>query len=107
MLSLSRIVWLVTGATWAARSLLERADPDYWDPVTTLDWSAVWTFSAALLLLAASDAKARRWGADGAHHRRPHAPRYGTAPAHDLREIRAAERSGKAPKSPWKIFVAT
>lgn len=47
-----------------------------------------------VLLLAASDAKARRWGADGAHHRRPHAPRYGTAPAHDLREIRAAERSG-------------
>lgn len=47
-----------------------------------------------ILLLAASDAKARRWGADGAHHRRPHAPRRGTAPAHDLREIRAAERSG-------------
>ena len=49
-----------------------------------------------ILLLAAGDAKARRWGADGAHHRRPHAPRYGTAPAHDLREIRAAERSGAA-----------
>lgn len=47
-----------------------------------------------LLLLAGPDRKALRWGADGAHHRRPHAPRYGTAPAHDLREIRAAERSG-------------
>ncbi|KKC26523.1 thiamine phosphate synthase [Sphingomonas sp. SRS2] len=47
-----------------------------------------------VLLLAAKDAKARRWGADGAHHRHPHAPRYGTAAAHDLREIRAAERSG-------------
>jgi len=49
-----------------------------------------------ILLLAGGDAKARRWGADGAHHRRPHAPRLGTAPAHDLREIRAAERSGAA-----------
>lgn len=49
-----------------------------------------------LLLLAGKEGKARRWGADGAHHRRPHAPRPGTAPAHDLREIRAAERSGAA-----------
>jgi len=47
-----------------------------------------------VLLLSGNDARARRWGADGAHHRHPHAPRYGTAPAHDLREIRAAERSG-------------
>ncbi len=49
-----------------------------------------------VLLLAGKDARARRWGADGAHHRHPHAPRYGTAAAHDLREIRAAERSGAA-----------
>lgn len=47
-----------------------------------------------LLLLAGEDREARSWGADGAHHHRPHAPRYGTAPAHDLREIRRAERSG-------------
>lgn len=47
-----------------------------------------------VLLLAGGDAKARRWGAGGAHHRRPHAPRYGTAAAHGVREIRAAERSG-------------
>lgn len=47
-----------------------------------------------IVLLAAKDTKARRWGADGAHHRHPHAPRYGTAPAHDLVEIRVAERSG-------------
>lgn len=47
-----------------------------------------------VLLLAAKDGKARRWGADGAHHRHPHAPRRGTAAAHNLREIRAAERSG-------------
>lgn len=49
-----------------------------------------------VLLLAGEDGEARAWTADGAHHRRAHAPRYGTAPAHDLREIRAAERSGAA-----------
>lgn len=47
-----------------------------------------------LLLLAGKDPEARHWGADGAHHRHPHAPRHGTAAAHGLREIRAAERSG-------------
>lgn len=47
-----------------------------------------------ILLLAGGEGEARRWGADGAHHRRPGPPRAGTAPAHDLREIRAAERSG-------------
>jgi thiamine-phosphate pyrophosphorylase len=47
-----------------------------------------------VLLLAGSDREARRWGADGAHHRDAHAPRYGSSPAHHLREIRAAERSG-------------
>lgn len=49
-----------------------------------------------ILLLAGSDGKARRWGADGAHHRHPGPPRFGTAAAHDLRQIRAAERSGAA-----------
>jgi thiamine-phosphate pyrophosphorylase len=49
-----------------------------------------------LLILAGDDREARRWRADGAHHRRPAPPRPGTAPAHDLAEIRAAERSGAA-----------
>lgn len=47
-----------------------------------------------LLLLAGDDALARRWRADGSHHRCPGPPRFGTAPAHDIGEIRAAERSG-------------
>lgn len=34
--------------------MLEFANPDYWDPVSALDWTAVWAFSAALLLLAPS-----------------------------------------------------
>jgi len=54
MIVVSRIVWLVTGAAWATRSLLEFAHPDYWDPVTALDWSAVWLYSAAWLLMAPS-----------------------------------------------------
>ncbi len=49
-----------------------------------------------ILFLAGDEAMARRWGADGAHHRHPHAPRFGTSPAHDRKEIRAAERSGAA-----------
>lgn len=47
-----------------------------------------------LILLAAGDEIGIR--TDGAHHRRAGAPRFGTAPAHDLSEIRAAERSGAA-----------
>ncbi|MGC6329956.1 thiamine phosphate synthase [Rhizorhabdus sp. FW153] len=47
-----------------------------------------------VLLLAGDEHMALRWGADGAHHRQPHAPRFGTSPVHDRREIRAAERSG-------------
>lgn len=54
MIVTSRIVWLLTGVVWAAHSLIGFADPNYWDPVTALDWSAVWVFSAALLLLAPS-----------------------------------------------------
>ncbi|TZG26363.1 thiamine phosphate synthase [Sphingomonas montanisoli] len=49
-----------------------------------------------MLLLAGDDANARRWRADGSHHRHAGPPRIGTAPAHDLRELRAAERSGAA-----------
>jgi len=46
-----------------------------------------------LTLFVAGEAQ---WRADGTHHRRPGPPRFGTASAHDLREIRAAERSGAA-----------
>jgi thiamine-phosphate pyrophosphorylase len=49
-----------------------------------------------VLLLAGDERMARHWRADGAHHRQPHAPRFGTAPVHDRREMRAAERSGAA-----------
>jgi hypothetical protein len=50
----ARLIWVVTGIAWAARSLLAFADPDYYSPVTALDWAAVWTYSAAWLLLAPS-----------------------------------------------------
>jgi thiamine-phosphate pyrophosphorylase len=48
-----------------------------------------------LLLLSGSAAQARDWGADGSHGRgRDEGLR--SAPAHDLQEIRAAERDGAA-----------
>ncbi len=47
-----------------------------------------------ILLLAADDTTALRWGADGSHHRAAGPPRFGTAPAHNIAELRAAERSG-------------
>ena len=47
-----------------------------------------------VLLLAGGDREALRWRADGAHHAIAHPPRYGTSSAHDVREIRRAERSG-------------
>jgi hypothetical protein len=52
MTALARVVWLLTGLLWAATSLLGFAHPDYWDPVTPLDWSAVWLYSAAWLAVA-------------------------------------------------------
>ena len=46
---------VLTGLTWAAsgaQRILVRVD--YWDPVTTADFFAVYAYSAALLLTAAS-----------------------------------------------------
>jgi hypothetical protein len=54
MTALARIIWLATGLAWASRSLLSFADPAYVDPVTALDWAAVWLYSMAWLLTAAS-----------------------------------------------------
>ena len=45
------------------------------------------------ILLAGSTDEAASWGADGSHGRHEGAT---TAPAHDLREIRAAEQAGTA-----------
>ncbi|MEK6721743.1 MAG: hypothetical protein AABZ33_13900 [Chloroflexota bacterium] len=52
MSAAARFIWLLTGAVWAARSLVGFADPAYWNPTTTLDWIAVWLFSACWLTLA-------------------------------------------------------
>ncbi len=41
MTVVSRMIWLLTGDAWAGRSLIAFADPDYWNPVTVLDWTAV------------------------------------------------------------------
>jgi hypothetical protein len=50
----ARLVWLLTGIAWAATSLILFAGPQYWDPVTILDWTAVWTYTIAWLLFAPS-----------------------------------------------------
>jgi hypothetical protein len=50
----SRILWLLAGGARAAASSILLANPSYWDPATTLDWAAVWLFTAALLLLGPS-----------------------------------------------------
>jgi thiamine-phosphate pyrophosphorylase len=47
-----------------------------------------------LILLIGGDPQGLQ--ADGHHHRRPGPPRFGTAAVHDLKQIRAAERSGAA-----------
>ncbi len=46
---------VMTGVTWAVYSLQTiLVHPDYWDPVTTADFFAVYAYSAAWLLTAAS-----------------------------------------------------
>ena len=54
MMVLSRVVLFATGVVVGARSLLEFAHPDYWDPVTALDWAAVWLTSIGWILFALS-----------------------------------------------------
>ena len=53
-LGVARVVWVTTGFLWAVDGLLLLSDVAYWDPVTTLDHVAVWTYSLAWLFLAAS-----------------------------------------------------
>lgn len=45
-------VALALGVTWAFRSVLEFARPNYVEPVSLFDWIAVVSFSVALALLA-------------------------------------------------------
>ena len=52
---LATIVYLALGLVWTGRSLLAViADPQYYDPVTTIDWIAVWTYSLGFVLIAAA-----------------------------------------------------
>lgn len=52
MIAAARIVWLLTGGVWATHALVGFAEPEYWNPVTTLDFAAVWLYSAGFLTLA-------------------------------------------------------
>lgn len=52
---LAAVVYLALGLVWTGRSLLAViADPQYYDPVTTIDWIAVWTYSLGFVLIAAA-----------------------------------------------------
>jgi hypothetical protein len=52
VLAVSRVVWLLTGVAWGARSVIGFAGPDYWEPETALDWASIWSYSIAWLLTA-------------------------------------------------------
>ena len=51
---MTRLIWLLTGIAWASRSAIAFTPTNYQDPGTILDWAAVWTYTAALILLAPS-----------------------------------------------------
>jgi hypothetical protein len=53
-LAISRLIWCLTGLAWAIRSLLEFSQPGYSNPVTVLDWGAVWSYSIAWLMFVPS-----------------------------------------------------
>ena len=47
------LAYVALGLTWTSRSVLGViADPEYYHPVTTVDWIAVWSYSVALALAA-------------------------------------------------------
>jgi hypothetical protein len=47
------VAYLALGLTWTFRSVLGVvANPEYYDPVTTVDWIAVWSYSLALAFVA-------------------------------------------------------
>ena len=53
-LAVARVVWLITGVVWAVSGLVLLTDVEYWDPVTSLDYVAVWSYSLGWLGLAVS-----------------------------------------------------
>jgi hypothetical protein len=43
---------IVVGIAFSVRGVIALQDPDFWEPVTDLDYAAIWTHSLALLLVA-------------------------------------------------------
>lgn len=43
---------IVVGIAFGVRGVIALQDPDFWEPVTDLDYAAVWTHSLAILLAA-------------------------------------------------------
>jgi len=53
-------VFIITGVAWIARGIVAMAAPDYYAPVTAIDYAAVGLFSLALMIAAAALALLRR-----------------------------------------------
>jgi hypothetical protein len=41
---------VVVGLAFGVRGVISFQDPDYWEPVTVLDYASIWTYSLALVL---------------------------------------------------------
>jgi hypothetical protein len=62
-----RIIFITAGLAWIGRAILGVIfRPDYWDPHTAIDYSAIALMSLALILLAVSVGTPSIW-----LHRRP------------------------------------
>jgi hypothetical protein len=57
----------IAGAAWIAAGLVSFANPDYWSPVTAIDYAAVGLYSLALLTTAVALALLERVDAVRAH----------------------------------------
>ena len=84
-----------TGAVWIVRGVIGLASPTYYAPVSTLDFTAVWTLSGALLLTAASFAALLRTWPEGD-------PAAGVAALAGM----AAAAAGR-PATPWRTPSAS
>lgn len=54
MMLVDRLIWILTGIAWAGSTVLQLGPARYWDPGSVLDYTAVFTYTAAWCLLGPS-----------------------------------------------------